>query len=211
MNSTNSPSPQKEAARPAAKGFGLPSWDQLGLPLLLTLLALLCWLWPGSHENLIWSRQALAQDQWWRMWTGHLLHSNTHHLLLNLAGLAAIFALHQPHYRTLPMLTLSVLLMGLISLGIWWGVPGIERYVGLSALLHGLFTWGALQDIRRGWRSGWLLLLGVIAKVGWEQFSGGSESTSALIDARIAVESHLLGVVSALFIFLLLRLYHWAR
>ena len=183
------------------KVFGRPTLDQLGLPLLLALPALLLWFMPQLEEPLIWDRQAVDLGQWWRMWTGHFLHSNHYHLLLNLGGLAVIFSLHQPHYRTWPLMLFSTLSMVMISIGVWLWVPGIERYVGLSALLHGLFTWGALMDIQRGWRSGWLLLLGVLLKVGWEQFSGGEGATSDLIDARVAVEAHLLGVLSALLIY----------
>ncbi|GAA5188581.1 rhombosortase [Ferrimonas gelatinilytica] len=182
--------------------FGYPSLDQIGLPLLLTGLALLCWASGSVFEHLIWARNDLESGQWWRLWSGHLLHSNNAHLLMNLGGLILIFALHQPHYRFLPMLLLSIAMMALISLGILYWVPGISRYVGLSALLHGLFTWGALMDIRVGWRSGYLMLVGVLVKVGWELVSGGSEDTAALIDARVAVESHALGVASALALFL---------
>ncbi len=182
--------------------FGRPSLDQLGLPLLLAGLALLCWACDSGFESLIWSRQAIGEGQWWRLWSGHLLHSNNAHLLLNLGGLTLIFALHQPHYRFWPMLMLSLGMMALISLGILYWVPGISRYVGLSALLHALFTWGALMDIRVGWRSGYLMLLGVMLKVAWELITGGSSDTAALIDARVAVESHALGVAAALVLFL---------
>ncbi|WP_067664683.1 rhombosortase [Ferrimonas marina] len=188
------------------KPFGRPSADQWGLPALLAALSLLLWCLPQWHDALVWSREGLAQHQWWRLWSGHLLHTNGHHLLMNLGGLAVIFALHQPHYRFLPMLLLCLLMMPLISLGIELWVPAINRYVGLSALLHGLFTWGALQDIRQGWRSGYLLLLGVVLKVGYENTQGGTETIAALIDARVAVESHLMGVLSALLLFVGARL-----
>lgn len=193
------------------RAFGRPSLNQLFVPLVLALLALLLWSQPQWYDTLDWSRSHLEQGQWWRAITGHLLHSNTAHLLMNLGGLALIFSIHQPHYRTTTMAPMCIVMALLISLGLWW-LPGTEHYVGLSAILHGLFTWGACKDIATGWRSGYLLLLGVLIKVGWEQISGGSEDIAALIDARVAVESHLLGVLSALLLFGLAWLYrHAAR
>ena len=180
----------------STKAFGLPKPGQLAGPLLLSLLALLCWALPSLYDTLVWSRNGLEQGQWWRLWTGHLLHSNTAHLLMNLGGLWLIFALHQPHYRWRSIASVSLCIMAMVSLGIWWWVPETARYVGLSALLHGLFAWGAMMDIQRGWRSGYLLLIGVFAKVGWENYFGGSAEVAALIDAQVAVESHALGALS---------------
>ncbi|MBY5991909.1 rhombosortase [Ferrimonas balearica] len=191
----------------STKAFGLPKPQQWAWPALLSALALALWALPGLYETLIWSRPHLDQGQWWRLLSGHLLHSNTAHLLMNLGGLWLIFALHQPHYRFAPMALVSLAMMAMIGLGLYWWVPETVRYVGLSALLHGLFTWGALADIRRGWRSGYALLVGVLAKVGWELSQGGSADVAALIDARVAVESHALGVASALLCFALVRLY----
>ncbi|WP_315900126.1 rhombosortase [Ferrimonas balearica] len=182
----------------STKAFGWPSADQWAGPALLSILALVCWALPSLYEPLIWSRSGLDQGQWWRLWSGNLLHSNTAHLLMNLGGLWLIFALHQPHYRWRPFLLACLTMCLMIGLGLYWWVPDTSRYVGLSALLHGLFTLGAILDIQRGWRSGYALLLGVLGKIGWELYHGGSAEVAALIDARVAVESHALGVLSGL-------------
>ncbi|MBY6185825.1 rhombosortase [Marinobacter hydrocarbonoclasticus] len=195
----------------STKPFGWPSASQLAGPALLSALALLCWLLPSLYEPLIWSRAQIGEGQWWRLWSGHLLHSNTAHLLMNLGGLWLIFALHQPHYRWRTMALLSIAMMAMIGVSLYEWVPQTQRYVGLSALLHGLFTWGAVQDIRRGWRAGYALLIGVFAKVGWELYHGGSADVAALIDARVAVESHALGVASGLICALVMWLYQRSR
>ena len=74
----------------------------------------------------------------------------------------------------------------------------MTSYVGLSGVLHGLFANLALKEALDGRKSSWLLIIGVIAKVAWELTMGASQSTSELINARIAVESHLFGVISGL-------------
>lgn len=186
--------------------FGRPTVTQFALPLLLTLLAFGLWclpqleIVPQLSQQLDWSRTDLLSGQWWRLFSGHLLHSNGAHLAMNVGALWLIFGLHQLHYHWRTLLPLTLGLMLAISLFIGLAADQIDRYVGLSGLLHGLITWGAIKDIQRGWFSGWLLLLAIIAKVCWELTVGASASTSALIEARVAVEAHGFGVLAALLI-----------
>lgn len=74
----------------------------------------------------------------------------------------------------------------------------ISTYAGLSGVLHGLFSFGALREALRGQRSSWLLVAGVLVKVGYEAIYGASEMTSRLIDAHVAVEAHAIGAISGL-------------
>ena len=70
--------------------------------------------------------------------------------------------------------------------------------MGLSGLLHGLFVWGAMQDIRYRRYSGWLMLLGIVIKLGLDFYSAGESPVSALIGARVHIESHLIGSAAGL-------------
>jgi rhomboid family GlyGly-CTERM serine protease len=74
----------------------------------------------------------------------------------------------------------------------------MTSYVGLSGVLHGIFAYYALQESLQGRKGSWLLVIGVLAKVGWEMTMGASQSTSELINARVAVESHLFGALTGL-------------
>ncbi|WP_282167609.1 rhombosortase [Shewanella japonica] len=143
----------------------------------------------------------IAQGEYLRIITGNLLHTNLWHLLMNLAGFWVILFLHESHYKghISQFASLFISLCVLEGLGLYWFFPELKGYVGLSGLLHGLFTFGALLDIRKGYNSGYLLLLGVFAKVGYEMYFGASESVSAIINARVATESHFIGVLSGLF------------
>ena len=82
-------------------------------------------------------------------------------------------------------------------------MPADPVYMGLSGALHGLFVWGALQDIRYRRYSGWLMLLGVVIKLGVDFYSAGESPASALIGARVHIESHLIGSVAGLLLGLL--------
>ncbi|MGX9461658.1 rhombosortase [Shewanella sp. A14] len=142
----------------------------------------------------------IASGQVWRLITGNLLHTNSWHLLMNLAGLWTIVFLHEVHYKVhsgkLTMLFIILCLMEGVGLYIFY--PSLQSYVGLSGLLHGLFVFGAIMDIRRGYRSGYLLVIGVILKVVYEQYFGASDSITQLINARVATESHLVGLVNGI-------------
>lgn len=152
------------------------------------------------HTDAIFNYQhsAIANGQIWRLFTGNLLHTNAWHLGMNLAGLWVIVFLHEIHYRyhvgKLILLFCSLCLME--GLGLFNFYPSVSAYVGLSGVLHGLFAFGAVMDIRKGFRSGYLLVLGVIAKVMYEQYFGADAGLSELINARVSIESHLVGMIS---------------
>jgi membrane associated rhomboid family serine protease len=64
--------------------------------------------------------------------------------------------------------------------------------------LHGLFVWGACFDILNKEHTGWLLLIGVAIKLGYEQLGGDTQAIAELIGASVAVDAHLYGAVSGL-------------
>lgn len=148
-------------------------------------------------QYLSYQYNAITDGQIWRLITGNLLHTNLWHLLMNLAGFWVIVFLHEVHYKRHPgkLILLFLSLCLLEGIGLYFFYPSLKAYVGLSGLLHGLFAFGAVMDIRKGYRSGYLLLLGVIIKVGYEQVFGATSSITQLINARVATESHLVGLI----------------
>ncbi|WP_295033729.1 rhombosortase [Shewanella sp.] len=173
---------------------------------LVTLVTILCIGLYGLNlaDLLAYRRVEIGGGEYWRLLSGNLLHTNAWHLLMNLAGLWVIVLLHHSHYR----LPLFILLFGLCCLlqgiGLYLFYPGLIGYVGLSGMLHGLFTYGAIKDITTGLKSGYLLLFGVIIKVSYEQVYGASQEVTEMIGARVATEAHLVGVISGIIIFLML-------
>ena len=151
-------------------------------------------------QNLAYQYDAIAHGQVWRLMSGNLLHTNIWHLLMNLAGFWVIIFLYDIHFKRNPgnLMLLFVSLCLLEGIGLYLFYPNLKAYVGLSGLLHGLFVFGAIMDIRKGYRSGYLLFIGVILKVAYEQYFGASDSITHLINARVATESHLVGLVSGI-------------
>nr|WP_238115412.1 rhombosortase [Vibrio cincinnatiensis] len=177
----------------------------VNLYLLLCLVSLLCFglqFEPLSSVS-AWHLSAIQQGQWWRILTGNFTHTNFAHLMMNLAGLWAIAFLFRP--------TPKLLLMALLLLSGWVGVgvyfTDITLYVGLSGTLHGLFALFATQEWLYGRKNSRWLVFGIIAKVAWEQRVGASLGTEMWIEARVATEAHLIGLLGGLLFALLERGY----
>lgn len=171
-------------------------------PLTLLALTVLVALFSNDLTPLLqFDRQAVIAGEWWRLWTGHLLHTNSWHLLMNLAGLVVITMLHGNYYQRWQFLFLLLSGFAMISLGLLFWSPAIGLYVGLSGWLHTLLVYGACEDVRRHWSSGWLILAGVAAKVGWEQWQGASSDLVMLIEADVATDAHLYGAVCGVLLF----------
>lgn len=176
-------------------------------PAIIALLSVLAFFFePTSSHWLAYDRYAIEGTETWRLITGNLVHTNGYHLLLNLAGLTLLWALHGEHYRIGLFLKMFIWCCLGTSAGIYLFSPELIWYAGLSGALHGVFVWGACLDIRAKIKSGWLLLAGVIIKIVHEQISGSSQQVADLIDATVAVDAHLYGAVSGFLLFVLMWL-----
>ena len=172
--------------------------------LLLAAIMLTLALLPDPVQQLLqYQRSRLAQGEWWRLISGQLLHSNYWHLLMNLAGLMLAMLLHGNYWRWQSLLQQWLSSALLISLALYFFSPQIGIYVGLSGLLHAMLTLGALKDIQLKLTTGWLLLAGLVLKVGFEQWHGPDQALAELIDASVATDAHLYGVASGLLLALL--------
>ncbi|WP_349775408.1 rhombosortase [Vibrio intestinalis] len=169
-----------------------------GWQLIFSLLAVSAVCFALQFEPLAsvanWQADLIPQGQWLRILTGNFTHTNFNHLAMNLAALWIITFIFKPSVRSL------LALLVFVSLGVGIGIlyTNIQSYVGLSGTLHGLFAYYALREALQGRASSWLLVIGVVAKVVWELVYGPSASTAELIQARVAIEAHLCGVVSGL-------------
>lgn len=154
-------------------------------------------LQPTSAQLFGFYPEKILNGELWRMVTGQLLHTNITHLLLNCGGFLLIWALHGEYYgkRQFSILLLSSLLLVGISLMLF---AEYRHYAGMSAIIHTFIIYGAIQDILNKDKTGWLIVLGVFLKVVYENVYGASESTIEMINANVAVEAHLLGVLAGL-------------
>lgn len=166
----------------------------LRIYLILAALLLAMTQLPDIQSWLAWDRQAIQAGEVWRILTGNLTHTNWPHMIMNTLALAVISFIFRAHIHVKSYTWLILGLSAVVGIAIL--ASDIRWYAGLSGVLHGLFAWGAVRDIQTRQKGGWLLLLGLGLKVGWEQIAGGSASSEALIGARVATEAHLAGALA---------------
>ncbi|MFY8274929.1 rhombosortase [Pseudoalteromonas sp. SSDWG2] len=152
----------------------------------------------GFNIDLRFDRDAIANGQWYRILTSNFVHSNDAHLAMNMAGVGALWLLHH-HFFSVTKYWLYLCAISLVTtLLIYIFSSNIDIYVGLSGTLHGLIAYGAIKDLQNKEKTGWLLLVGVIAKVTYEQTIGASSDLETLIESRVAIEAHLFGLLCGL-------------
>lgn len=154
----------------------------------------------AAREWLVYDRGMVVGGQYWRLVTGHFLHTNLNHLLMNSAALVILWYLFGSYLSGRKTVGLLLLLCALCGVGLFVFNSDLYRYVGLSGVLHGLMVWGSVEDIRRGAHMGKLLLLGIAVKTTWEQLGGDTSATAAFIGADVAIDAHLWGAVAGLLI-----------
>ncbi|MBA6297828.1 rhombosortase [Colwellia sp. MB02u-9] len=172
-------------------------------PLIVFTLALSAFIFDAQTSDLlIYNRSLITAGEYWRIISGHFFHSNANHFLLNTAAVALLWALHGQYYSYKNYLLVFLTSAIVCSLGIYWFSVNIELYVGLSGVLHGFFVWGALMDIKHKEKTGYLLLIGVMAKIIHEQIYGASADVEILIGASVATDAHLYGAIGGLLAFI---------
>ncbi len=150
----------------------------------------------GANNELRFDRLAISSGNWWLLLSGIFVHLGWNHLALNLAGFALVVSLVWINFNAREWL-LVILLSSLgVGLGIYFFDPALNYYVGFSGTLHGLIMAGALADIRRYPKGSILLLLMVVAKLGWEQLYGPMPGSESAAGGAVAVNSHLFGAVT---------------
>jgi len=181
--------------------------QQVLAPLTVVIISLIAFIFDSSlSDSLVYQRSLLNQGELWRVFSGHFFHTNGFHFLLNGAAVIMLWALHG-HFYTIKTYSFVFIVSAIIcAIGIHWFSLDINQYVGLSGVLHGLFIWGAIEDIKAKERTGYLLLLGILLKIAHEQFYGASEDVASLIGANVAINAHLWGAIGGVIAILMLKI-----
>lgn len=171
-------------------------------PLVVLFFAFMAFIFDEQVANvLIYNRDLVTQGQYYRLISGHFLHTNGNHFMLNAAAVILLWALHGQYYNHKNYLMVFLTSATICSLGIHWHSLDIALYVGLSGVLHGFFVWGALMDIKHQEKTGYLLLIGVILKIAHEQFYGASADVESFIESSVATDAHLFGAIGGALVF----------
>src|SRR5215831_15710538 len=174
----------------------------------LSLLAACALLWVPEiggdawRNALSYDRAGLAQGEWWRVLTGHFVHMNPEHALLNGLGLILMWALFARDFSPIRWLAIYLASCLAISAGLWLRNPQVIWYVGASGALHGVMAAGTVAHLRRRDLDRWILAGFIIAKLSYEQFAGSMPFAGAI---NTVVDAHLYGALGGLVAALFLR------
>ena len=172
------------------------------LPQASAALALAClalaFAPPVLTDALAYERQAILSGQFWRLWTGHLVHFSLRHALADGSVLFLLGLVVEPLAGTR---RLCVALAGgaaLISAALLLCVPGLQQYRGAS----GLDMMMAAMALVLLWRNGgiarpWLVFFAalLVLKIAGEALGISSGFAALPGDIVIVWQAHLLGVL----------------
>lgn len=149
-------------------------------------------------------RRALLAAEPWRLFSGHLVHLNWLHALVNASAWVLLARLFEPVLDVRRQWLCLAIAAAVISLGLAALYPAIAWYRGASGLLHALYFAGATAAWRGAARSPrhwpallWAtaLLVGGWAKVALEWPSGGATPYAAWLGSTVVPQAHLLGAL----------------
>lgn len=174
----------------------------LGLAVLIIVSEI---LGEPARVWLAYDRAGIASGQLWRVFTSGLVHLGAYHAALNLAGLAALLVLCPERPSSGEWLRRLALISIGTSAGLYGFMPQLDRYVGLSGVLHGLFLLGLWPMVRRRDLIATGCLLYLIGKLAWELLVGVPLSDEQAIGGRVVTASHLFGTLAAVAYGLMLK------
>jgi rhomboid family GlyGly-CTERM serine protease len=168
-----------------------------GFILLMLLLQLV------GPEHFRYETRAIHDLQLWRLLSGHWVHANWVHYVLNMAGFVLCLALTDIHWSSWQWGWRILLLSLGISLCFYGLQPDMGWYVGFSGVLFGLYILAASATLRIQPLLSGLLLAFIAIKIILEQWSSANITSGDLIGVPVLVDAHFYGVLLAIFIIII--------
>ena len=166
-------------------------------------LILLLQAMPAVLPALEYRRAALLAEPW-RLLTGHLVHINWTHALVNAGAWMVLARLFTPQLDVKCQVLSIALGAAFISLALAVVYPSIHWYRGASGALHALFFAGATAAVsaslrERSWQSALMplaLLAGAWIKIALEQPGDGAAPYAEWLAATTVPQAHLFGAIA---------------
>jgi rhomboid family GlyGly-CTERM serine protease len=175
----------------------LLQWVPVSILILVMLILQLI-----GPELLRYQTSLIHQHQWWRFVSGHWVHANWTHYLLNMTGFILCVALTETAWNLFQWLW-RILFLGIgISIAFWWLQPQIGWYVGFSGTLFGLYFLCAMSSWPQQRVMSSILIAVIAVKLILDLWSSVKITSTDLIGIPVLVEAHLYGVISAIILLL---------
>jgi len=170
--------------------------------LLLSGIAFGIQLNPAWRSALLYDRAALGSGEWWRIWTGQMVHFGWPHFVADTGLFLILGWLLEARHPVSSRLSL-VLMPGFVAGALYWFDPLMARYGGLSAINLGLLLFLALHGWQRDWTDWfWPAVLAIyVGEVIFELVQGGHGGGMIRFDdpaIRVATSAHLASAAYAL-------------
>lgn len=166
---------------------------------VLTAILALSALPESTANGLSLQHEPIAQGQWWRLFTCHLVHLSFNHTLLNFAGYLIVALSFRDEIGPKRELLILLIAATAVGVGIYTFNKEMYSYVGLSGAIYGVLV----AYVIIGFNKTPLISAGflgfIILKFIYEAIIGGANSqTEAFIGGKVATDSHLYGALSGL-------------
>lgn len=170
------------------------------LVLILAIWLVLVIMQRCDVSYLAYSRHHIVSGEYWRLITGHLIHLNSIHLLLNMLGVALVLMLFDqllaPWQWLVALLTSALM----ISLLIYCYLPQVQGYVGLSGVIHALYMIGVIQLLKKQQERHFAIILIIMLtfKLLTENVGQGISLTADIIGGHVLFQAHVYGALAGL-------------
>jgi rhomboid family GlyGly-CTERM serine protease len=173
--------------------------DYLIYLLLLLIIIVLTLLEPLSSDWLMFDRTAIDNGQVWRLLTAHFVHLSPAHMFGNALGVVLLAYIAGNYLNNLVGFWLLVWCVLVVGVGLYGYADYLQRYVGLSGVLHGLLLVAPFVSKFYSRRIAICFLVVIVSKVIWEQTSFYDDMSMAeVIGGRVETNAHLLGMLAGL-------------
>ncbi len=167
--------------------------------ILLISILILSFIEPLSSHWLMYDRELIASGEFWRLFSAHFVHLSLAHMLGNSMGLVLLAYIAGKFLNNLLGVILLIWCVSAVGIGLYFYADYLQRYVGLSGVLHGLLIVAPFISGYYSRRIAFSFLTIIIAKVVWEQSPLYDDmALVGAIGGRVEANAHLLGVIAGI-------------
>ena len=166
------------------------------LPVAIGLIAIVVLFFGDDAAlRLRYDRAAVAAGEFLRLISAHGVHLGPAHLAMNIVGLGVVWFLVGEAFSPARWTLIIASSIALIDLGLWFLMPALDWYVGLSGLLHGMLAAG-IAGIWRTRRQEAMIIAGVLlAKLGYEMLLGPLPGAASTAGGDVITDAHFFGAL----------------
>lgn len=145
--------------------------------------------------RLRYDRAAIGGGEILRLISGHAVHLEFAHYLLNVAGLLVVWYLVGDSFSIRAWAVIIATSIATMDAGFWFLMPTLAWYVGLSGLLHGLLAAGISGIWRTRRIEALILAVLMLAKLVYESLIGPLPGSESAAGGDVVTAAHLLGAI----------------